>query len=541
MHPLSTTIIAASAVVGLALTIGAGGAPGALAQELAEQQVLHRGNGAEPETLDVHKSTGVPESHLQRDLFEGLVMEDAAGEHYPAAAESWEVSDDGTVYTFQLREDATWSNGDRVTAEDFVYSFRRGVDPETASEYAFILWPILNAEEISKGEKPVEELGVAAVDERTLEITLKSATPYFIGLLTHHMAYPVHRATVEEHGDQWTRPGNMVNNGPYVLKEWTPQSRIILEKNENFREADQVTIEQVYYYPIEDYATELKRYRAGEIDVTYDVPVDQVEWIEENLAEEFHNTPYLGVYYYAINLTREPFKDNKKLRQALTLALDREILTEKVTKAGELPAYSWIPPGVDNYEPQTVAWAEMSQAERTAEAKRLYEEAGFSEADAPQIEILYNTDENHKKLAIAIGAMWKQNLGVQTTLRNEEWKVYLDTRNQKDFDVARSGWIGDYNDANTFLDLFTSDAGPINTPGYANPEYDRLIRQAAQTLDPAERAELLQEAERLFLDDVPAVPIYHYTTQHVVKPYVIGWEDNIMDVHPTRYLKIAQH
>ncbi len=501
---------------------------------------IPRGNGAEPETLDVHKSSGVPEANIQRDLFEGLVAEAADGALIPGAAARWEVDASATVYTFHLRRDGRWSDGSPVTAHDFVYAFRRALNPDTASDYAFILWPMKGAEAVSKGlARDPGGLGARALDDYTLELTLKAPTPYFLGMLTHHMAFPVPRAAIEAHGGRWTRPGNMVSNGPFKLAEWVPQSHLKLVKNQRYRDYGKIAVDAVYYYPTEDTNTELKRFRAGEFDVTSDVPSDQVSWVAENLGDEFHNSPYLGTYYYALNSAAPPFEDNVALRRALALAIDRETLTARVTRAGEIPAYSWVPPGVRDYRQQPVPEQGMSQGEREALARELYAQAGYSAAKPLAVEILYNTSENHKKIAVAMAAMWKKTLGVRVSLRNQEWKVYLDSRNQMQFEIARAGWIGDYNDANTFLELMKSDVGQMNPSAYADPEYDRLMKLAEVTADTRARAGLMQEAERLMLSAMPIIPIYFYTTQHMVSRRLTGWVDNVMDVHPSRYLGVA--
>lgn len=506
----------------------------------AADNTLQRGNNAEPETLDVHKSSGVPEADIQRDLFEGLVAEAADGSLVPGVAESWTLSEDGKVYTFRLRKNAKWSNGDPVTAHDFVFSLRRGVDPAVGSSYAFILWPIANAEEITKGKvKEVGRMGVEAVDAHTLKVTLKAPTPYFIGMLTHHQAYPVHRKTLERHGDKWTRPGNMVSNGAYRLTEWVPQSHVRLERNPHYWDAADVSIDSVVFHPTEDKSTELKRFRSGELDITADVPPDQIAWVEKNLAAQFHNTAYLGTYYYALNLTKAPFRDRPGLRNALAMTIDREILTGKVTKGGEIPAYAWVPPGVNRYAGATVPWKGLSKAERLARAKKLYADAGYSKDNPLKVQILYNTSDSHKRIAIAISGMWKKALGVQTELFNQEWKVYLTTRKAKQFEVLRAGWIGDYNDANTFLELLKGTVGTMNPAGYANSEYDALMRKAESETDLEVRAKLMQKAENILLNDLPIIPIYHYTTQHMVSSRVKGWKDNVMDVHPTRYLSLV--
>lgn len=506
----------------------------------ARAAAIHLGNGAEPESLDVHQSSGVSEANIQRDLFEGLVAEGPDASLIPGAAERWEISDDGTVYTFHLRGSGKWSNGDPVTAGDFVYAFHRGLAPETAAAYAFILYPIANAQQYVAGEiDDPDAIGIRAIDDLTLEITLKAPTAYFLDMLTHHMAYPLHRSSIEAHPGDWTRPGNLVSNGAFTLAEWVPQSFIRLEKNAEFHDARNVALDEVYYYPTEDEGQELQRYRAGELDITYDIPADQIEWIVANLNNEYRNFPYLGTYYYALNTTVAPFAGNIGLRQALSLAINREILTQKITRAGEIPAYSFVPPGIMHYQQQTLDWASWSQEERNARARELYAAAGYGPDNPLQIEILYNTSDNHKKIAIAVAAMWKQTLGVETTLRNEEWKAYLASRDQKNFQIVRAGWIGDYNDANTFLELFVSDAGEMNGPGYNNPRYDELIKGGAFETDLVVREAMLEEAERVFLADAPLIPIYFYTTQHMIKPTVRGWVDNIKDVHPSRYLSVG--
>jgi oligopeptide transport system substrate-binding protein len=509
-------------------------------RELAARQVLRRGNGAEPQSLDPHKSEGVPESNLQRDLFEGLVNDDADQGVVPGAARAWEVSADGTVYLFHMREDGRWSNGDPVTARDFEYGLRRSVDPATLSNYSIMLRPILNAEEVIAGELPPEALGVRAIDDLTLEIRLEAPTPYFLGVLSHSSAYPVHRPSVERYGTRWARPGRLVSNGAYRLKDWVMQSHIIMERNPYYWDNANTTIDEVWFYPIENQSTELQRYRADALDLTYDLPFRQLGWIRENLPDELVISEYLGVYYFGLNTTQPPFKDNVELRRALNLAVDREILTQQVTTAGEIPAYGYVPAAA-NYEQVVPEWAHWTQEERVAEARRLYEAAGYSRDNPLKVQILYNTHENHRTISVAIASMWKEALGVEVELVNQEWKVYLETRRTKQTtQVFRAGWIGDYNDAYNFLEILHSQSG-LNDPGWNNPEYDALLEAAANEIDLERRAELMHQAEQLVLQEVPVIPVYFYVTKRLVKPWVGNYRPHVQDFILTKDLKILKH
>ncbi len=510
---------------------------GVFAPGVAAETVLRRGNGAEPETLDVHTSQGVGASNIQRDLFEGLVTEAMDATLIPGAAERWEISDDGTVYTFHLRKDGRWSNGDPVTAQDFVYAMRRLVNPATAAPYAFIAYPILNAKAIASGaETDLSKMGVEAVDDLTLRITLERPTPYFLGMLTHSSMYPVHRKSVEALGTKWIKPGNMISNGAYKLTEWAPQSHITLVKNPYFHDAENVRIDKVIYYPTEDTAAEMKQYRAGELDFTYVISLTDYRWVMKNLKAEASITPYLGAYYYDINLENDKFKD-PRVRKALNMAIDREVIANKITRQGQIPAYSFVPPATAHHRPVTPEWAKWTQAQRTKKARELMAEAGYSREQPLKVEILYNTMEDHKRIAIAIASMWKR-IGVVTSMRNEEWKALINSRNLKQFEVARDGWIGDYNDPYTFLEILRSDAGPMNNPGYANPEFDALLDAANRELDPERRADLLAKAEAVMLEDLPIIPIYFYVDRHMVKPYLKGFQGNIMGRYLTRWMWI---
>lgn len=534
------TFVKTTRAVALGVSLLAGTSALVAPSLASAEMVFNRGNGSEPGSLDPQISEGVPSSHILRDLFEGLTAENTDGSLIPGQAESWTISEDGTQFTFKIRDDAVWSNGDPVTAHDFVFAWQRAVNPTTGSEYSFLLYPLQNAQAIAGGEeKDINKLGVKAVDDKTLEVQLEGPAPYFLGMITHSVAYPVHKATVEAHGEAWTRPGNMVSNGAFKLDEWTPQSRIVSVKSDTYWNKDTVKLDKVVYYPTESQTTALKRYRAGELDWTYEVPNDQIKWIKENMADEFHVSNYLGTYYYGFNMTKPPFND-PKLRKAFSMAIDRDILTSKIVTAGEVPAYAFVVPGVTGYDAVYSDFKAKDQAARNAEALKLYEEAGYSKDNPIEIELRYNTSDNHKKIAIAVASMWKKTFGTKVNLVNEEWKVYLETRKLKEATQAfRAGWIGDYNDPNTFLELWLSDSG-LNDTGFDNPEFDSLLKQAGLEQDATKRKELLMKAEAIFLEANAVAPIYHYVTKRMVKPYVKGWQSNVMDHIRSQYITIEK-
>lgn len=503
---------------------------------LAERQVLHRGNGQEPQTLDPHLADGVPAGNILRDLFEGLTAEAPDGRIVPGVAMRWNISRDGRTYTFYLRRDARWSNGDPLLAEDFVWSLRRSANPATASNAANMLLPIENAAAVIAGREPAEALGVEALDEHTLQIRLTDPTPYFLGLLTHSATYPVHRPSIEAHGSRFSRPGNLVSNGAYRLENWIVRSRIELQRNVHYWDDGNTLIDAVVYYPLEDQSTELKQFRAGVLHWTFEVPNNQFQWLRQNYPDELVVTPWLGSYFFGFNLEREPFIESPLLRRALVLAVDRELITEKVTQFGEQPAFGLVPPGIGEYLSPLPEYADWTQEERNAEARRLYAAAGFTEADPLRIEIRYNTSENHKKIALAVASLWKQVLGVETTLINEEWKVFLQNRSQKVLtQVFRAGWIGDYADPYSFLQLFRTGHGQ-NDFGFSDSLYDSLLEQIAAERIPARRRRLMEEAERLLLEQAPIIPIYTYVTKRLVDPHLQGWENNVMDHHYSKHL-----
>lgn len=490
--------------------------------------VVRKANGAEPKTLDPHRAEDVTSSNILRDLFQPLVGEAPNGQLIAGAAESWTISEDGKTYRFKINPQARWSNGDAVTANDFVFSLQRSIDPLTGSHYAMILAPIKNAEAVIKGELPPAELAVKALDAATLEIKLQAATPYFLGLLTHSTAYPVHQASVQQHGSSFTQPGKLVSNGAYRLDEWQVQSHIKLSAQDHWQEPQ--GIHTVYYLPIDDQEAALKRYRANEIDYNDSLPLGKCEWVRENLADDLKTHAYLGTYYFGLNTTRPPF-DNPDIRKALSLSVDRELLINKILKCGQIPAYSWVPPNINNYQQQTPDWATWTQAKRDAEAAALYAKAGYNPDKPLRFELLYNTSEDHKKIATVLAAMWKQKLGAQVELRNQEWKVFLNTkRNPAKTQMYRAGWIGDYNDAYTFAEILMGGHG-MNDQGWDNSEYNALLAASTTETDLAKRQVLLQQAEQILLADQPIIPLYFYVNSSLVKPWVKGYQGNVMDHH----------
>lgn len=488
----------------------------------------------EPASLDPHKISGVWENDVVGDLFEGLVTEAADGSRIPGVAESWEISDDGTVYTFTLRSDAKWSDGEPVTADDFVFAFQRILNPATAANYAYLLYPIKNAEAAYAGEVETSELGVKAIDATTLQITLERSTPYFLDQLSHYTAYPLPRHIVEEHGNEWSRPDNMVSNGAFQLQEWQSQTRITATRNPSFHDADQVALDEIVYFPIEERNTALNRFRAGEIDIAREFPTQQYDWLQDNLPEAVQVAPYLGIYYYVFNARDGHATTDPRVREALSLAVRREVITDQILGTGEVPAYSFVPPNVSHYTAPNVSFAELSQDERLERAQELLQEAGYGPDNPLELMLRYNTSEDHRKVAIAVAAMWKP-LGIEVELYNAEVAVHYADIRQGDFDVARAGWIGDYNDAQNFLSLLES--GVSNNYGaYSSPEFDALMSEAANTQDLDERAELMAEAETLALENSATLPIYYYVSRNLVSPDLVGWETNIEDIHRSRWI-----
>jgi oligopeptide transport system substrate-binding protein len=503
-----------------------------------DRQILRRGNGPEPDTLDPQRARVDSAFNILRDLFEGLTAIGPNGDAVPGAAESWTVSPDGLEYTFRLREGLRWSNGDPLVAADYAAGMRRLVDPATASLYAQVLEPVANASAIVRGEQPPEALGVSAPDERTVVIRLANPAPYLLGLLAQPGTFPVHAPTLARFGAEHARPGRMVSNGAYVLRDWIVGSHVVAERNPHYWNDARSGVPLVHFVHHGDSGAEFRQYRAGELDVTYVVPPQQYAWIQSHLPGELRTSPQLTVYYYGFNLTRPPFEDQPGLRRALSLVIDRERLTTAVIGMGETPAYGWVPRGVASYTPQQFEYASKPYAERVTEARELYRRAGYGPERPLKVEIRYNTGEVHNRLAVAIAAMWKESLGVETSLYAEEFRALLQTiQARTETQVFRSSWVGDYNDAYTFAQLLRTGFG-INLTGYSNPRYDSLLAEATSQPDPARRRALLEEAERLMLADHPLLPIYFYVNKHLVKPWVRGWSDNVMNVQYSKDLAL---
>ncbi|EKS6886515.1 oligopeptide ABC transporter substrate-binding protein OppA [Enterobacter bugandensis] len=491
--------------------------------QLAEKQTLVRNNGAEVQSLDPHKIEGVPESNVNRDLFEGLLVTDVDGHPAPGVAEKWE-NKDFKVWTFHLRKDAKWSDGTPVTAEDFVYSWQRLANPNTASPYASYLQygHIANIDDIIAGKKPVTDLGVKAIDANTFEVTLSEPVPYLYKLLVHPSVSPVPKSAVEKFGEKWTQPANIVTNGAYKLKDWVVNERMVLERNPQYWDNAKTVINQVTYLPISSEVTDVNRYRSGEIDMTYNnMPIELFQKLKKEIPKEVHVDPYLCTYYYEINNQKAPFTD-VRVRTALKLALDRDIIVNKVKNQGDLPAYSYTPPYTDGMKLVEPEWFKWSQEKRNEEAKKLLAEAGYT-ADKPlTFNLLYNTSDLHKKLAIAVASIWKKNLGVNVKLENQEWKTFLDTRHQGTFDVARAGWCADYNEPTSFLNTMLSDSSN-NTAHYKSPAFDKIIAETLKVSDDAQRAELYAKSEEQLDKDSAIVPVYYYVNARLVKPWVGGY------------------
>jgi len=496
----------------------------------AQAETLRRGLGPEPDSLHIHRAQGLAAVNLLRDLREGLTTFDEYGEPAPGVASSWEQREGGLRWIFSLREDARWSDGSALTADDFVRAWSQALSPASAAVNAALLKDVLNAEAVLKGELDATDLGIKVIDPHTLEVRLQRPAPWLPELLAHPVSYPLHS---KDAGDLRSAPVN----GPYEIAEWMPRSVIRLKANPHFHSADDVYFKQVDYFPIEEASTELARYRAGELDITETIPAGRFEWLAENLPEDLRISPYLGSFWLGLNLRNPVLGGSAELRRALALAIDRATLVRVVLGAGELPAFGVVPPGMVGYEPQSMALADASQSEREAEAKRLMKLAGKG-SRLPVLQLRYNTSGVHRRVAIAVAAMWKQVLGLNTELINEEWKVFVNNRRLGIVtQVFRGGWIADYADATSFLEQFKTDS-ELNATFSADPEYD-LLMSGASLMSGAERLQQLQEAESLLLENQAVIPLYFYVSRHLVKPGITNYKDNIRDIHLSRYLSKA--
>lgn len=511
-----------------------------------DDTVLRIGNGAEPDSLDPHKATGTWESTIVGDILMGLMAEDVMGNAIAGSAESWDISEDGLTYVFKIREGLVWSDGVPVTAHDFVFAFQRILKPETAAQYASLLYVIKNSEAVNVGDIPPSELGAVALDDRTIKITLEIPAPFFLELLTHQTTYPVPKHKVEELGDAWVRDSNFVGNGAYTLAEWAPQAHVRLVKNELFYDAESVKIEEAYFYPTVDTAAALKMFRAGELDYNRGAPLQQIDWMKENLSQEFISHPYMGLSYIQINTAIDqdefpvvgPALANPQVRLALSMALEREVMTDKILNAGQVPAYSFVPPGINNHEfGERMSFEGVPIEQRVEMAKQLLAEAGFGPDNPLEFEYKYREGIDGKRLAIATRAMW-QRIGVKANLLKVEVKTHYSDMRVGKFAVADAGWIGDYNDSQNFLFLLQTSTGQMNYGKYSNATYDALMDQANNTLDLAVRANLMRQAERIVLDEQPLIPTYFASSQSLVHTYVKGWEANVSHRHRTRYISI---
>lgn len=489
----------------------------------AHAATLHRGVGPEPDSLDLHIAQSLSALNVLRDLHEGLLTLDAGAELLPGLAESWSVSEDGHLWTFELNEAARWSDGERILASDFVAGWRRALDPATASPTAALLDPVKNAGAVRSGKADADTLGIRALSPGRLEVRLERATPWFGELLTHPVTYP------------WPGPGGPRYSGAFVLAEQVPGARLDLEPNDHYRAADSVALDGLSWHVIEQPNVELSRYRAGQLHITETIPPGRVDWLREQFGEELRISPYLGSFFLAFNLRREPFVDSRKLRRALSLAIDRDILVERVLGSGEIAAWGLVPPGMPG-------WPEgrpppMPPEARLAEARHLYREAGHGDDRPLEVELRFNTSLTHRRMAAAIAAMWKLHLGVRTRLINEEWKVFITNRRQgRITEVFRGGWIADWRDASNFLQLFEGGS-PGNYTFFDDPVYNGLMRRASR-LRGDERLETLREAEQRLLDEQVIVPLYYYVSRHLVDPNVRGFEDNPMDIHLSRWMSL---
>ena len=502
------------------------------------QVVLNRGNGAEPASLDPNLVQANWEDAIVGDMMLGLIGQDARGQPIPGAAERWESSADGLTWTFHLR-DHQWSDGQPVKADDFVFSWRRILDPKTAASYAYYLYLIKNAEAVNTGKMPPTELGVSVPDDKTLVVTLAHPAPYLLEYLTHVSTFPLPRHVVEAKGDAWARAGNYVSNGAYTLVEWIPNDHVTLEKNPRFYDAANVKVDRVVFYPTMDYTAALRRLRAGELDIQSRLPAREIDYLRANMADMLRLSPQLTTEFLAVNQTKKPF-DDKRVREALNLALDREALTQKIRKMDETPAYSFVPPSIANYPGVAgFPFKSMPQADRMKRAQELMRQAGYGPNN--RLKATYDIRSSAADALrdpAAIQAMWRE-IYVDADIRQNDTAVFYAKVQQRDFEIGGAAWGADFNDASNFLDLLRT--GNANNYGsYKSPKFDELLDQANAEVDLVKRGQLLARAEQLALDDYAVIPTLFWVAGGLVRPYVKNWEANPTATHRTRWVEIDE-
>jgi oligopeptide transport system substrate-binding protein len=504
-----------------------------------EPGTFRRGNVAEPQTLDPSLSSGVQENEIIGDLMVGLMGLDAAAKPIPGMAIRWQTSADGLTWTFFLRE-ALWSDGKPVTAEDFVFAWRRTLDPKTASTYAYFLYPIKNGAAVNATKLPPTALGVKALDAHTLEVRLEHPAPYLPEMLTHTSTMPQPAHVVTAKGDAWARAGSYIGNGPFILKSWIPNGSIVVEKNPRFYEAENVALRQVIFYPTDDYSAAMKRFRAGELDFQDRFPEQQIEWVKKNIPQTIDPVPQLITDIIAFNHKRKPF-DDVRVREAINLALNREAITGRVMRAGHLPAYAVVPPGIVNYpHGVSLGFQSMPYPQRLARARHLMQAAGFDENKRLRTTYMIRatTATVGRSVAAAIQQMLAQ-VYIDIAIMPNDMAVFYPAIQVHDFDIAQSGWVADFNDASTFLDLYRTGGGN-NWGEYSNPAFDTMMDAAQQDIDLESRGRKLAQAETIMLKDFAAAPLFYWVSLNMTWPYVKGFQPNAQDYHRSRWVTIDE-
>ena len=517
-------------LVGLLVGCGSGWSDG---------KILHVGNGAEPSGFDPNIVTGVPEYRIVNALFEGLVSKDPTTlRPVPAAAERWDINEDGTVYMFHLQQDAQWSDGQPVRAADFVYSYRRMLTPDFGAQFAYFLFDIKNAEAFNKGElADFAKVGVKALGEKRLQVTLENPNPFLLDLISHYAWFPVPEHVVEAHGgmleinSRWTKPGNMVGNGPFALNRWRINSRTEVLRSASYWDAATVKLDGIHFHAVKAAETEERMFRSGQLHITGGLPLGKIPVYRERDDPALVLHPLVGTYYYRFNTTKPPL-DDARVRRALSMAVDRKAIVEKVTRGGETPAFHFAPAAHPDFKPPIVFGYNVEAAQK------LLAEAGFPDGkDFPNFAILYNTSEAHREIAETVGDMWKRSLKIEVTFLNMDWKAYLEAIDDKNYDLCRAGWVADLLDPKIFLELWT-DGHSMNRTGWHTEAYDALIARSSREPELTARLGILAEAERMLMTEMPVMPLYHYTSKYLKDPKVTGYDANLIEYHPWKGVDI---